>query len=393
MNIRNVIIVISIVIFVLLALAVIVLYQYARSKYGVNLEVDFTKIVAREDYDVRITEQSEEVTYLTKDSGDNFKILAFTDMHFDGLAKAPMDKTMNEFLNAMNQEQPDLVIFTGDTVTAIFNKERAKLLAEIMEAYGVYWCAILGNHEGEHPLSYKREKLIKLWANDIKYPHCLVEPGPEDISGYGNYIVNLLSTNKKIIQSLIFMDSGDYVTKEDINTVKYGPGAYDYIKADQIAWCQEQIKALPEGTKSSLFIHIPLNEYAIGWDEIYDEASRTITDTADCKYVDGFQREAVCCSEYNSGLFAVIETLGSMRSVYCGHDHVNDYSIVYKGVKLNYLQASGYSIYGWNDETAAKTEVLEEQSMQGYTILEIDKSGETQITRIRYKKKGYADYE
>jgi uncharacterized protein YxeA len=118
---KNVIIVISIVILVLLALAVIVLYQYARSKYGVKLEVDFNKIVTREDYDVRIAEQSEEVTYLTKDSGDNFKILAFTDMHFDGLTKAPMDKTMNEFLNAMNQEQPDLVIFTGDTVTAIWS--------------------------------------------------------------------------------------------------------------------------------------------------------------------------------------------------------------------------------------------------------------------------------
>ncbi len=228
----------------MLAIAALILYQYARSKYGVKLEVDFTKIVAREDYDVRIAEQSEEVTYLTKDSDDNFKILAFTDMHFDGLAKAPMDKTMSEFLNAMNREQPDLVIFTGDTVTAIFNKERAKLLAEIMEAYGVYWCAILGNHEGEHPLSYNREKLIKLWANDKKYPHCLVEAGPEDISGYGNYIVNLLSANKQIIQSLIFMDSGDYVTEEDINTEKYGPGAYDYIKADQSVTGRNQFKSL-----------------------------------------------------------------------------------------------------------------------------------------------------
>lgn len=375
-----------IIVLVLLSAAAGTLYLYAKNTYGAKLEVDLSKITSSVEYDVTIVKQVDQVTYLSKKSGEDFKILAFTDMHFDGINKKDMDKTRDEFLKAMNTERPDLVIFTGDIVTAIFNKQRAEMLANTMEAYGVYWCPVLGNHEGEHPLAYSRNNLIKLWSNDKKYPHCLVEAGPEEIHGYGNYVVNLLNTDNTISQSLIFMDSGNYVTKEDEKSLHVSEGSYDYIKADQIDWYKEQINALPEGTKSSLFIHIPLCEYAIGWNAIYDEASGTITDTDDCRYIDGMLREPVCCSEYNSGLFDEIVSLGSTQAVYCGHDHVNDYSITYKGVELNYLQPSGYSSYGWNDATGAKSEILEEQSMQGYTILIMEANGEHLITRERYKK-------
>ncbi len=377
---------IIIIVLAVLAVATITLFLYAKITYGATLEVNLNMISSRENYEIKIEKQEDEVTYLSKERKGDFKILAFADMHFDGMDKKAMDKTMEEFLNALNEERPDLVIFTGDTITAIFNKERAETLADIMETYGIYWCAILGNHEGEHQLAFSRENLINLWANDKKYPHCLVKSGPKDIYGYGNYVVNLLNADNNLIQSMIFMDSGDYVAEEDVKTLHVSEKSYDYIKADQIEWYKKQINKLPEGTKSSLFIHIPLCEYAIGWDAIYDETSKTITDTADCRYFDGMQREAVCCSEYNSGLFDVMVSLGSTQAVYCGHDHVNDYSILYKGIKLNYLEASGYSTYGWNEVTGTTTNVVEEQSLQGYTILEMKEAGECKITRKRYKK-------
>lgn len=379
---------IKIVMIVLTILAVVTatLILYAKNTYGASLEVNLNMISSSENNDIKLVKQEEEVIYLSNERNGDFKILAFTDMHFDGMDKKAMDKTMEEFLNALEEERPDLVIFTGDIITAIFNQERAKTIADIMETYGIYWCAILGNHEGEHPLSFSRENLIKLWANTEKYPHCLVRSGPKDIFGYGNYVVNLLDPDHNLFQSLIFLDSGDYVAKEDGETLHISEKSYDYIKADQIEWYKEQINKLPVGTKSSLFIHIPLCEYAIGWDAIYDETSKTIRDTDDCKYFDGMQREAVCCSEYNSGLFAVMLSLGSTQAVYCGHDHVNDYSISYKGIMLNYLQASGYSTYGWNEVTETTTSVLEEQSLQGYTILEMKTDGECRITRKRYRK-------
>lgn len=377
---------IVIIVLVVLVVTAVILFLYAKNKYGAKLEVDLSKITASKEYDVNIVKQEDEVTYLSKESGEDFKILAFTDMHFDGMDKIAMDKTMEEFLNAMNEERPDLVVFTGDIVTAIFNKERAKIFAEVMETYGIYWCTILGNHEGEHPLAFSRKNLIKLWANDKKYPHCLIQSGPKDISGYGNYVVNLLNADKKISQSLIFMDSGDYVTKEDVKALNVSEKSYDYIKADQIEWYKEKIKALPEGTKSSLFIHIPLCEYATGWDAIYDKSSQTMTDTEDCKYISGMQREKVCCSDYNSGLLDVMVSLGSTTAVYCGHDHVNDYSINYKGIELNYLQTSGYYTYVWKDTTGTKTMSVEKPFLQGYSTLVMKATGECLLTRARYQK-------
>ncbi len=377
---------IAMIIILTILTAAILLYLYARITYGAVLEVDFDMILTRKDYEVRVVTQEDEVTTLAKKDKSDFKVLAFTDMHFDGMDDKAMDKTMDEFLNAMNQEQPDLVVFTGDIVTAIFNKERAELLAQTMEAYGVYWCPILGNHEGEHPLAYPRENLIKLWADDEKYPHCLVKMGPEELSGYGNYVVNLLDSEGSIHQSLIFMDSGDYVSEEDVKTLTVSKGSYAYIQADQIAWYKKQIKALPEGTRSSLFIHIPLCEYAQAWDEIYNEAEDSIKDTRESRYLYGLQREPVCCAEYNSGLFTVMKELGSTKDVYCGHDHINDYSIVYQEIGLHYLEASGYATYGWNEDSGKKTEILAEQSLQGYTILEMKSKGENSITRVRYKQ-------
>lgn len=378
---------VAIIIVLLLAAFVGILFLYAKITFGAKLEVNFDQIAVNKEYDVNIVKQEKEVTYLAKNSGENFKILAFTDMHFDGMDKKAMDKTINEFLKAMNKEHPDLVVFTGDIVTAIFNKKRAQILGDTMERYGVYWCAILGNHEGEHPLACSRKNLIKLWANHKKYPHSLVESGPDDIYGYGNYVVNLLNAKHKVSQSLIFMDSGADMSAKDAKKYNIRKKSYDYIKQNQINWYKEKIKELPKGTKSSLFIHIPLSEYATAWDTIYDKTSGSFQDTKDCRYISGWQREPVCCSDYNSGLFDVIKSLGSTQAVFCGHDHVNDYSVSYQEVDLNYLLASGYttSTYGWDDMAGTKTDILEKETMQGYTILDINTDGEYKMTKVRYK--------
>jgi hypothetical protein len=206
------------------------------------------------------------------------------------------------------------------------------------------------------------------------------------MNGYGNYVVNLLNSDHNISQSLIFMDSGNYVTEEDVRKLKVSKQSYAYLKADQIEWYKEKIKALPQGTKSSLFLHIPLCEYADAWNKVYDESTGCIKDTDSCRYIYGMQREAVCCSEFNSGLFDIMESLDSTKAVYCGHDHVNDYTVSYNGIELNYLQPSGYSVYGWDDEAGTKTMKFEKQSLQGYTILNIKSDGEHQITRVKYIK-------
>ena len=45
-------------------------------------------------------------------------------------------------------------------------------------------------------------------------------------------------------------------------------------------------------------------------------------------------------SEHNYGFFDKALALGSTQGMFCGHDHLNNFSINYKGIRLSY----GYSI-------------------------------------------------
>jgi len=46
-----------------------------------------------------------------------------------------------------------------------------------------------------------------------------------------------------------------------------------------------------------------------------------------------------------SGLFDAMKALGSTRAVFCGHDHYNNFSIDYKGIRLTYGMSVDYLAY------------------------------------------------
>ena len=94
---------------------------------------------------------------------------------------------------------------------------------------------------------------------------CLYQPGPSNLTGEGNYIINV-TENGKVVQSLILMDSGNQDT--------YGDGsgeetsAYAYIHYDQIEWYKWAIRNVsaqqygsfdPASGKVSLHVHCRVN--------------------------------------------------------------------------------------------------------------------------------------
>ena len=64
-----------------------------------------------------------------------------------------------------------------------------------------------------------------------------------------------------------------------------------------------------------------------------------------------------------------LKTIGT-QAFFSGHDHVNDYCAVYKGVYLVYVQMGGYEIYHLD-----KFGLLEKQWIQGVTTLDIHNDG------------------
>ena len=62
---------------------------------------------------------------------------------------------------------------------------------------------------------------------------------------------------------------------------------------------------------------------------------------------------------------------GSAQAVYYGHDHMNDYGVMYEGILLSYIQSAGYSSYNMGNSRNAP----ESEWVQGYTKLEIKADG------------------
>jgi predicted MPP superfamily phosphohydrolase len=311
-----------------------------------------------------------------------FKILTFTDMHLDTYRKKGGD-TISHMLDAVHAEQPDLIIFTGDIVTSSTNWLRARQFADMMENLGIYWCPILGNHEGDNWTALTREKYLKLWSS---YAYCLMENDPDAVAaqvwGNGNYVVNLLKSGGEVRKSLIFLDSGNEISQEDAK--KYNvSGGYDYLKPSQIEWYRGVVANLnayeqTEPVTSLMYIHIPLPEYADA-QAIVQSENRTPGQTASdgTEYIFGNAYESVACSRHNSGMFDAILQGGSTQAVFCGHDHINNTIIRYQGILLVYNQKSGYSSYD------LKTKGLGEPN-QGYTVTVVRHNGMFDLSNVLY---------
>ncbi len=256
--------------------------------------------------------------------------------------------------NLIREIDPDLITLTGDnawgTVAYI------KLIHQI-DSYGIPWAPVMGNHDGQCLIN-------EFWAAYLLYKadNCLFEFGPEGME-YGNYIINI-TENGKIIHTLFMVDthnSAEY-TLEDGSTV----GGYDHLWDNQIEWYKWAVKGISEvagrTVESSVFMHIPVCEYKDAWISAYgsDELGTIPADLAPDAF--GTRGEGVSCSPVNNGFFDVCKELGSTKNMFAGHDHSNNYSIDYEGIRLTYTLKTGYGAYYT-------------EGMVGGTVISIDSDG------------------
>ena len=123
-----------------------------------------------------------------------------------------------------------------------------------------------------------------------------------------------------------------YYNKDDEN--RY----YDFIYDSQIEWYKWAINGINEynnsKTDSKLFIHIPLPEFKTAYDLWQQEGGKQGENF-------GIKGEEECPSYINTGMFNAIKELDSTKYVFAGHDHLNNYSVMYEGVKLTYAMKTG----------------------------------------------------
>jgi predicted MPP superfamily phosphohydrolase len=255
-----------------------------------------------------------------------FTIVQFTDLHWQN--DEPKDQeTYSLMKRILEQEAPDLIIFTGDMIHGEYSlkpKEAFLASVKIADQFGIPWAAVFGNHDAENGVS--RDKLMEL-QNQSEF--CLSVSGPAEVKGVGNFVIEVEGKiSNKVSAALYCFDSGS-------NSLEYVEG-YEWIDHTQIAWYLKQSAAFAKhnnGTPlpSLAFFHIPIPEYQELWD-LYP-----------CY---GHNYEGVGCANINSGLFAAFLQMGDVKGTFAGHDHVNDYWGDLHGIRLCYGKATGYNGYG-----------------------------------------------
>ena len=299
-------------------------------------------------YEKQLNPEKDDKGRYTFVTDEDFKVLQITDVHIGGgvLSSGKDSEAINAVAAMVTTEKPDLVIVTGDVAYPVpyqsgtFNNiESAKLFASLMEKLGVYWCLGFGNHDTELYSYADREKICSLYESK-DYPHCLIQAGDKDVDGYGNYVVNVKNSKGAITQSLFVFDSHSYVDG-DYFGIRW---KYDCVHKNQVNWYKKTVKELTDengGTqpKSLAFFHIPPQEMADAFAE-YKKADYKDTENVKVKY--GVIKEGgefIGSSNYNYGLFDAFRQNGT-QGAFFGHDHLNNMSLEYKGVRLTY----GYSI-------------------------------------------------
>ncbi|MBR5113548.1 MAG: metallophosphoesterase [Clostridia bacterium] len=314
---------------------------------------------------VTITADDTDSVTLQKNDGGPFRILLLTDMHLDGKNKTS-NVTIGNMIAAIQKENPDLVLLGGDNVTSAFNTKRSHQLAEIFEKLGVYWGGILGNHEGDNPYSITREKMVDIFSS---YDRCIMRKGVADIDGNCNYAINLLDKDGNHLETIFCLDTFDELNDEQIKFYNYTGDRtpYDGAHENQVEWFKNKAAALKKDYgdeyKSIMLMHIPLPEMG----DAAEEGNFYIGD----------KQEGVCSTVFNIGLFDAMKEAG-VSAAYFGHDHKNNFGVEVDGIKLCYLETSGYGSYGFNRDGLPESEWL-----QGYSILEILPDTDS-FTQYRY---------
>lgn len=255
-----------------------------------------------------------------------FKILQLADLHFsteygkcrdlfptdnldkEAIANCKADPRTLEFVEKiLDQEQPDYVVLTGDQIYGESSPDSETAILKVAAPLirrKIPYSMVMGNHDDEGG-SLSRHELMALIAD---LPYSLTKLGPENVSGYGNYVQQVLgprSDNPAL--TFYFLDSH----AQSMNPRLY-PG-YAWLEKDQLDFVKDQYAQLKDKQEqyshihmSMAFMHIPFTEYVSQ------------------KPLVGQAREPVTASRYNPGTRDVLASVG-VSVVSVGHDHVNDY--------------------------------------------------------------------
>jgi hypothetical protein len=291
------------------------------------------------------------------------------------------------FQRMLDEEQPDVVIMTGDQLGGNMTADGLQAyLAAMMkpcEDRGIPWFMTYGNHDEDATTAladgWNKARQLEYYRS---FPHNInraTMSGCMESTTDGNgrvhtdcvgdmYVLVYDTDGSTPLYNLWGLDSNRYeqrgVACPKVYSTLTQNGGWDYIRPGQIDWYYRTSQQLEEryGKLNSLmFFHIPLPE----WSNMVAEHGKF--------GVSGLRGEGECPGNINTGLFGAAHRRGDVRGMFVGHDHINDYIGDYYGIKLAYDASIGYQTYGGE--------------MKGGRVIELDKADlSTFSTRMVYAK-------
>lgn len=349
-------IVLKVILIIILIIAVLLAACEVISLVGTSSNKSFIKnSITPVEYEEQLTPVLDDDGCYTFVTDREFKVVQLSDIHIGAgfLCIKKDSMAINAVASMVSEEKPDLVVVTGDIAYPVpyqagtlNNKSSAVMFAELMEQLGVYWCLAFGNHDTESYSFFSREDIAKVYENHEKYPHCLFQSGPEQVDGVGNYAINIKNTKGEITQSLFMFDSHSYIDNDYLGLL----WKYDCVHENQVEWYKDTVASFADengGTapKSLAFFHMPIQEMQTAYYEYRDNG---FNDTADVQYNFGKAGEhdiVVYPSEKNYGLFDAFLETDSTKGIFFGHDHLNNFSLTYKGIQITYDYTIDYLAY------------------------------------------------
>lgn len=244
------------------------------------------------------------------------KIVQFTDIHWVAGKPETADAAAN-MNRVLDEEKPDLVIFTGDITTGKPAKEGLDKAFEPVISRGIPFAATFGNHDDEQDLT--RPQL---------YEYIKTKQGCLDAKAEGpDFAISVTSADGKQTKAVLYvMDSNAYST---IDSLK----GYGWFRRDQVDWYARRSAELTAANGGKplpalAFFHIPFPEY-------------NLAAAAENNPLVGQRGEKACSPAINTGMFAAMLEAGDVMGTFVGHDHVNNYVTPWHGILLCYGQFTG----------------------------------------------------
>ncbi len=304
---------------------------------------------------------------LKKTPGEDFVVLNLADIQLgdENVFAKEGTYSLELITKLIEANDPDLITLSGDNAWGPVSYME---VVSWLDSFGIPWAPVMGNHDGEGCIS-------EFWAAYQLYEaeNCLFEFGPKDM-GYGNYIINV-TENGNIIHTFFMMDTHDSAefTLEDGTVVE----GYDHLWENQLLWYEWAVKGIEDlaghKVESTAIMHIPVYEYIEAWEKVSitnpDGTNKLNPQFA--KIAAGQKGEDCCPAPVNNGFFELCKDLGSTKTILVGHDHRNDFTVEYEGIKLAYGVKSGFGSY-WDADKI------------GGTTIKINSKGKAKLTQHYY---------